>query len=97
MLTTGVLPPTPHSIPHHQRASAGQPPNSRAATKRKRTATDDAGTHANDDDFTADSTDDELHNDGYTDIMLISNIEVSSNDTMTYTMARRFILSRWLV
>ena len=62
-----MLPPTPHAIPHRQPASAGQPLNSRTATKRKPTTTDDVGTDVDDDNFTAASTDDELDSVGYID------------------------------
>jgi hypothetical protein len=84
--------------PHRQRASAGQPRNSRATIKRKRTDMDDASTDADDDDFTAASTDDGSDNDGDTDIMQISNEEVSANETITRTTAHRglyFVDSRY--
>lgn len=61
----------------HRRANAGQPCTSRAAPKRKRTITDDSGTDADDDNFTASSTDDASDNDGDTDIMDISNEEIA--------------------
>jgi hypothetical protein len=75
--------------PHRQCASAGQPCNSCTTIKRKRTAMDDAGTDADDDNFTVASTDDGSDNDGNTDIMQISNEEVSGNETITCTMAHR--------
>jgi hypothetical protein len=73
--------------PHRQHASAGQPRNSRTTSKHKRTATDDADTDADDDDFNATSTDDGSDNNADTDIMQISNDEVSGNETITHTTA----------
>jgi hypothetical protein len=58
--------------PHRQHPV--QPRKSRATAKRKRTATDDAGTDADDNNFSASSSDDGSDNDG--DIDIISNEEV---------------------
>ena len=74
---------------HRQHASAGQPCNSHATIKHKRTDMDNAGTDADDDNFTAASTDDGSDNDGDTNIMQLSNEEVSANETITHTMAHR--------